>query len=789
MGLWDDFTSAVSSVAHAISEPLGNVVDRIIGAINDTINAIEEYFGVNIVGDPVQECPYPEGPPAVCALMVHVKRRNGGQPIAGADVRIDGEQALNAVTDDSGNAYFDDIRAGDYEVYAIADGFNDAFTNKYCQENTTNTAELDLVSSAYGLTELSVPEYLAPGMDAAQEPFAITYTIDDPGQNATRAVLEVYRKGNDATPIWKKNFEGEAIREACHEFKWDGKLDPAPAEFPDGYVTIEHSPYKIKMKLEGSGTPNPSEQEKSFKIEVTKIELKLGPKAQLTTNRDKNLRDAIGSVPASGSTKKVHLISNLYKTGNGEMSDNTAFTQYKNTWRDGPNIPILAQVFVKASTGAEVCSPRALGKTKFVWDWEPVAEDTSTHHNKAKLFINAARNYYKDTTNPKGVICHKDRGGKRGGPTPVFPAQLGTAPAASPMAGAWPFKVTACSTRTWAAFSQGWSGGSLGGHTGVIFEPSRMAGDGWKISVNYKKLNDDGSHPLDTAGALAPSHKAESGTFEIWRTVFLAKYMKKTSNVTDFNVGTFRGYYRPAKVNIQDNTGGSSLMSAATYNAQMTTAVNNSRWYRKLAVDSSVDQHAAGDHAVDYRSYADFKTAVKTDKGWTDAQLNTWLSNNNLETSSKYHGALKEWAKALVSDACDPYMSSNNGINIFQWIGLYNLETQPGGRQINGSAVTFPSSSRTKCAFIQCAGPGAYGGGNFNTAEQTITHEIGHHLFLPHAPNAGGNQPNRHDDAWNNCIMSYHYDKERLFCGLCILRLRGWDATALNKTAANNTKP
>ncbi len=792
MGLWDSIVETVSdvveTVVETVREVVETVVDGIIALVTLAARAIDEVFGTNLVGDPVQVCPYPDGPPQICDLIVTVKSKATGRPIEGANVRIDGEQMLEAVTDAEGRTLFEQIRAGDYQISAIKDDYTPEYQNKTCEPEMTNTAELELAGSGFGLLNMEMPEYLAPGLTEAEEPFAIGYTVEDPGENASRIVMEVFKNGEETTPSWTHMIEGDDIDEGSHQFKWDGAID-ANADFPGAFVTIEHSPYKVRMTLEGSGEANPDKQEGEFKIEVTKIELKLGSKTTLSRAKDKSLCDRIASVPAVGATKKANLTSNLFKTSSAEMNNNTAYTQYQSSWSDGPNIPLLAKVFVKASTGTDQVAKGALGKTKFLWDWDSVTEDTSSHHAAAKTFLDHALNYSKAATTPDGDNCHKDRGGKRGpGAVAVYPPQAGYAPAAALAGGSHPFKVTAASTRSWAALSEGWTGGLLGGHTGVIFQPSRMAGDGYEVSVHYAKPAADGSNTLDTAAAIPSSHKAISGTFEIGRSVSLAQYKKKNNNVTDFNVGQFQGYYRKAKVNVADNSGGSTTMPSADYNTKLSTAVAAEGFFVQAAVDSAVDQHAAGDYGIKFRTFAAWKTQMKSDRSWTTAQLNTWLASSSLTTSSLYHARLKSWAKTVVANACDGYMSANAGINIFHFIGLYNRENSPGGISLNGFAPSFPSASRSKCGFIQCAGATNYSGGTSNSAEQTITHEIGHHLFLPHAPSAPGNQANRHDEAWNNCIMSYHYDQERKFCGLCILRMRGWDATSLSKTGANNAK-
>lgn len=68
--------------------------------------------------------------------------------------------------------------------------------------------------------------------------------------------------------------------------------------------------------------------------------------------------------------------------------------------------------------------------------------------------------------------------------------------------------------------------------------------------------------------------------------------------------------------------------------------------------------------------------------------------------------------------------------------------------------------------------------------ESIFVHELGHALFLPHAPR---NDPKVRDPdqtkdgchvKGDNCLMNYDQDSEHL-CGVCTLRLRGWNWTPL----------
>jgi hypothetical protein len=64
--------------------------------------------------------------------------------------------------------------------------------------------------------------------------------------------------------------------------------------------------------------------------------------------------------------------------------------------------------------------------------------------------------------------------------------------------------------------------------------------------------------------------------------------------------------------------------------------------------------------------------------------------------------------------------------------------------------------------------------------ESIFAHELGHAVFLPHAPrnNPKAVEPSQYKDGCHvkgdNCLMNYDLDSEH-FCGVCMLRLRGWN--------------
>lgn len=630
--------------------------------------------------------------------------------------------------------------------------------------------------------------WLAPQTETVE----ISYTLEDPEGRTEQATLQLYILDDDGDEVivWTRELTPHERGAGEHTIAWTGEVDDGVEALPEGFVDLGHSPYTLRLRLRGHGEADPPEASTRFAVEVAAIELSLGDSTVLSRERDRQLCATLGgSLPARGATADLRLVSNIFKASNAEMSDNTLFTQYQALWGEGPQIPVFAAIKVKDSGGNAVLAPKALAGLPIAWDWVDAPEDTSGLPAKAKTFVDHALDFDKDLTEPAGDNCHVDRGGKRGpGAAAVFPAQGGQAPADALTAGTFPFRVEPYVERASLVKSWAWTQGALAGQTGVLLCPSRMAGDALHVRV----------YPFADAGEDGPADdaiKAESGVLRVWRELHVVKYLKKNGSIGDVALGTFQAYYDQAAVKMEDRSGGSQTMAEDDYNQKMGDAVAAQAWYIQAAVDDTDNQYTAGDYAVHFRSYDDFKDAVKDDRGWDDAQLTTWLAGGGtvVNTSSKYHKVLKGWAKTLTVAACDRYVHADPGINILHFRGLYNLETSPGGRRLNGFAPSFSSTGRTKCAFILCPGPNNYSGGH-NNAEQTLTHEIGHHMFLPHAPfpsgdPPGGNQPARHDQTHDHCTMGYDYGAERKFCGLCILRMRGWSADWLFPTPDHNARP
>jgi hypothetical protein len=743
-----------------------------------------------------------------------------------------------------------------------------------------------------------------------KETIEIRYEVNDPFGLVDGGKIEIFTRFDDKPlgSIDLTKLGSTWLLHGPHIVKWDGRVvaeaeqkateqgddlthdltafDPVKdpkGPFPDGYLTLEHPPYKLRLTLTSkAAAKSPAVAWTYAHILIKKIEFELGtadmiPKVGSDSRlaRDKAVRKSIeddGGVPADGGTRKVWLRSNVYKTASAEMDDNTAYTEYEKLWKEGPNIPIIAKIRIADSADAEVKleddnNGLVLGKARFMWDWRDPDEVVTAQSAKPRAFLTAALNYYKagtdgtraaaDHTYPKGDNCHVDHGGKRGPNAKlVFDKQDGYAAADTLTAGAFPFEVKPCTTRKWASFSRGWTTGLLKGKTGAVFRPSRMAGDDYKIYVylDYdrtakdKPVVDVKTEPLVVPAAVV----ANTGKWVVWRRIHVVRYVRKDATVTDWtgSFGAAQAFYRPAFMEMVNGIGGQKYLYSAhrlangavpTYNAfaeARLVATGNSLFTFHL-VQSATANHAADAAAFRTRLYEDFVqelhkalhtaadvadfASMATDLGSTATAVaiglgtqvipagaagaagarntrlqatKTWLVNGSYTTRQAWATALRFTfvtpLEGLLGDLqCLSGGNGNgaapDGITVVHFDHLFSgvAESLANGENpsmVLGAAIDVADATRNRCLFFFT-----------ETFTDTFAHEVGHHLFLPHAPfpaasPPGGAQANRHDAVDDLCTMSYKRPRT-YFCGLCQLRLRGWSATALQSAGASNTKP
>jgi hypothetical protein len=628
--------------------------------------------------------------------------------------------------------------------------------------------------------------YFAP----VREKPKIKYEIDDRFGNLWWATLELFHR-NSKTAIWKKELFDKDITHGEHEIEWDGKIDKG-SDFPEEYITVEHSPYKLRMTLRVNEAYNYSPVAWTYlHVLVHSIGLDKGVKEVLIRPLDKDLLDTV-SIPAEASLQKVKLISNIFATDVAELTDANSFTQYRDKWKsaseEGPNIPIFAKLFVKNSADGKEDVPKAIGRVRLLWDWRDSPEDLSMHFREAREYLTDTLDYDKNVTRPKGDNCHRDRGGKRGDDTkPVFPPRPGYAEAGALIPDRFPFKVERCAIRKWSSYSETWRTGNLVGKTGVLFQPSHIAGDAYLVDVYFAhNRKPDGKDDLDTTDDNQLQHaiKKSTGVFQIWREIHIKLYHKKHSSLPSLNFAPVAAELDKAYIALVDKSG--AIKSPMDdYDDKIRKHLRVMTEERQLAVKTG-DQGTLTKGGMMYLSYLDFKALLVRKKGWRRvAQLNAWLAANNMASNAGYRDALEAMADEVVWNTCNEYFLPGEGINVFHLEPYW--ETEDGGKSNTGGMAPvgfLANANRNRVGYIHGVLPAP------PTVTEIATHEIGHTLFLPHAPGAANGPAAFHDDTahWNNCMMSYQFNQPIKFCGLCLLRLRGWDHRVLNSNRTLNKR-
>lgn len=560
---------------------------------------------------------------------------------------------------------------------------------------------------------------IAPAMPPP-ETVNICWQLQNPAL-IQQAVLELYVRNNN-NPVWTQNMEwrGNTLRPATDppanpvsprlaldQLPWAGDFVPEVAvaqDFPTGCVNAAQSPYKLKMTivpLGGSPAGN-LEAWTYFDVRVERIELGWFPQAEYpkvlppsTSARDadvyQKLLDATdannlnGAFPApAGNAKRVYLKGNIFYKASPELEDNTFYTRWQAAWDDGPNVPVLATIYLRDSTGAAVLAPWAVGAIRLFWDWVDkardwgnVAEDPTVPSNDANIlsFLNDSQNYLTAATldSPVGQNCHVDRGGKRGlNAEPVFPNQNGIAPIAilpPPLVGAadnavFPFAVTnntGAAARKWSAFSSAWPDGQFMGQSGILFQPSRMPGDGYELHA----FPVAGTDPYvianaDSAENPLSSFHAKSGIFRVWRWVDLSAYLRAGTNALPGAPDAF-----PLPVIRDSLKGGYAFLNTAgvvpanvtaNFRLQLANvvsgAVGNAEDYVRYAVDMS------GTHPglIEFHPRDVWLNNLLMNKFLGDLDtMRTWLNGNVGRLDANGHEILQYWNSGNTHPAVLPW--------------------------------------------------------------------------------------------------------------------------------------
>lgn len=487
------------------------------------------------------------------------------------------------------------------------------------------------------------------------ESFPVTWTLAGHDQ-IRRLRLELYRR-SDAQACWCKDLDysdGGIAEKGSTAFNGDlhtdVHLESIPqskvnvraqlgANFPMQVLTAEHAPYKLVLRIEeveAGASVAVAARWIYLDVLVHDIQLHLEGPAwlppagvshedqrfhQLVTrtvddlNRDLGDGDLGATVPARRET--VGLTMNVFSRTSEDFYSNAVFAGQKKRYRNDPLLPLRATLRIRRSDGTPASAQAgasALGRLGVQWDWES-GERPEHPDATAQSFIAKALDY-KPTEWPHARSnCHADHGGKRGAnPQGVILPHFQVLPAGT-LGGA----ANVCNpvgNRPWAASSQPIADSASvdGGKTGILFKPSRIAGDTYRLRVylGYPDLD-----AFDTANAQtlqAAERKSVSvhsaKTLTVRHCVDVAHW-RKTDQVDADRLDwlTVERYLGAACIDLR-RPNGLQVMHAAHYKAAVAAHFRN----LDLAIAQAADRPAMNDadkFAIRFKSYADFCNVVR----------------------------------------------------------------------------------------------------------------------------------------------------------------------------------
>ncbi|HEX3475131.1 MAG TPA: hypothetical protein VHT91_08820 [Kofleriaceae bacterium] len=569
----------------------------------------------------------------------------------------------------------------------------------------------------------------------------------------------------------------DAPYQASGSFPWNGEVTD---EAFDKFVSLKDSPYLLKLVLETKGGARKlSSETKEVQIVLHSITIHVDGAptvASVSAQLEPVIKALKSDLESNGGKAKIVLDSPVFKVSSSEMDDDSSFKRYQALWADGAKVPVFARVFVKAKDGSNKRSPHALNATKILWDValdNDAAFDASLDANgiggSEKQFIKKVSAHEKNDTRPKGQTAHEHFGGRRAKPV-------------SDMWGAIVWGADAPAVRKWARLTTCAAQAGVDYDAGIHLLAGRMAGDVHHVRALVAldgSLDTEDDAKLDAAPAQQRSNRL---TMALWRRVAIVRRLKSGASTTDIDPAALHKEYAKANIDISVKPGVPieeiSALWKTTYVQVVADLAKTSFFYKDACLDDP------DGWPVKYRDYDDYddvrtKAAKKFSPGSIPRRVRAMLGPRN---EDDYRKECDKNAFEIYSEVAKrAFPLPEGGMTVFkfardgehnQWNGSFTAGVAPAIAGYSGP---------TKSAFFQFTS---------GSDDKTFIHEVGHTIFLAHAPGhfdppnqPDGFQQDAHDKAVH-CIMSYATDKKNL-CGLCLLQLRGWDV--FNKVHQDGT--
>jgi peptidoglycan hydrolase-like protein with peptidoglycan-binding domain len=431
-----------------------------------------------------------------------------------------------------------------------------------------------------------------------------------------------------------------------------------------------------------------------------------------------------------------------------------------------PHFPIVARPLVRTSEGKLAFAPAAVGPMRidFTVDTAAPPADLGVPDPTARAFVQKAlaKDGGQATT---GYHAHKNCGGVRTDADPgVFLDKQALKPFDVAIDGQ-KYKCTCIEDADDSAL----------GTAGVYFAPSTIGGDRFSL---VGTVNAEG---FDTPPAK--DIKTQTGTMIVWRRYRIGKrwfmeYVPKAGHRIAGDQLGLAPWYTPAFIEfinpvanpsplmIQPRAADPEVVDLALY-----TAIIREAGYRTAQLsDEHIKQRFEDNILWPLRPAAVYNPA--DEQGYHDAVHDEIQAFEERFSRSARELSLLEMNEGHVVVAFDDNAppAGTRGIHAV---------TNPDLQSWGWSALRWEGV--VLLVYDQDTEPTAVANGARDG--ETLAHEVGHSLWLHHASTKAGtdpdasNQPEHNKAEWQTCTMSYISLAN--FCGLCVLKLRGWDEAKL----------
>jgi hypothetical protein len=565
----------------------------------------------------------------------------------------------------------------------------------------------------------------------------------------------------------------DASPQAKGILNWDGSVTDGEYQ---GCVNLAGSPYWVQLGLAAKGGSPVFTNQVALKVELLQTEMTVTDLFGLGEDDGyKNaaalasLKDDLKKTPGKG---VIRMPGSFFKATNDEMYNGASYTVYAGALGKGVPIPLFVNLWLKGKDGGKKRSPQAVAGTRILWDALPddeAALDANFSdrgvNDAAKKFMKRISAYKKDRTEPPGATAQWELGGIRADAQ----ARKGDRLQFRDLADEW--KTAPAAKRGWAGYSQCGKTGTAQADSGMLYYNGRIAGDRYHVTAYVDldgSLDDKAAKPNDTVPA---PRKTQTLSLQNWRDVNLAKGYVIGEGDPPLSFGEANGEFKKAALSILPKPGMVPEEIHQRWKSEYKDAVTVLSGLSFIKDAALTDP---GGYPAAFIGYNDYWAKSHPDAGFFGRLWHRIKAFFGASDEEDYIQKCDNASRQLYFETAKAFPMGRDGLTYFKFSrgGEHNRH---GDTHVVGIAPFIAGYSTRTQAVLFVFDPGQ--------AVDTVVHEMGHNLFLPHAPGGSpGNQPQGAEpklhDTVQVCMMSYHPDKKH-FCALCFLRMGGWDHTSI----------